>query len=266
MAESGREKDSAIVLFSRKKWNPFVIIIVKVIVLIVIGCSFYRIGKYADANNCLSAFWDFLSNAGTELVCAIIGVVAVIWSSNMDMKNLRSKRRDRVISGINYICMFLVGGLCPLCLFTFFHIQGAVEKENEIKNQLTQTSSTQMSSILMSGNNEQESKEIKEIITYNINQDLYMENRPLEDYYNGEITDENAKLVKAEILYNNMEYNKPNGSVSANYHELLETADYRYATYKFKKTYAVEKENDSGEWFEDRIESLQESLDARAGL
>ena len=268
MAESKRGEDSANVLFNdkpdtsrKKKRNPYVIIIVKVIVLVVIGYLFYRIGKYADTNNCISEFWDFLSNAGTEIACAAIGLAAVKLSPAKDVKNIRSKRLDKFISGMSHICMFLIGGLCPLCLLTFFHVKGAIAKENEIK--LTQYIVTQMNNTQMSSNNERESKKVKEVTIYNINQDLYMENRPLEDYYNGEITAENSKLVKALILYNNMEHNMPNGSVSENYSELLETADYQYETYKFKKGYAVEKKNTSEEWFKDRIESLQESLDAR---
>ena len=270
MAESGREKGSVIVPFNGKedttqetKRNPYVIIIVELIILAVILCLFYLIKKYANKNNCGSEFWIYLANGGSALVSACLSALATVLPFIKGVKRFLSTGWRGFTNLTVPIGMFVVGTLSFLCLFTFFDVRGAVEKESEKKNQLTQNSSTQMSSILMSGNNEQESKEVKEVTIYNINQDLHMENRPLEDYYNGEITAENTKSVKAKILYNNLEYNKPNGSTSDDYNKLLETADYQYKTYEFKKDYADEKDNTSEEWFEDRMESLLESLATR---
>ena len=271
MAESRREKGSVIVPFNgeedttqKKKWNPYIIIIIiEVIVFAVILCLFYLIKKYANENDCGSEFWIYLANGGAEIESACFGLFASILPFIKGIKDFMSKGWQSFTNLIVPIGVFVVGTLSFLCLFTFFDIQGAVEKENERQNQLTQSNGTQESSTQMSSNSGQESEEVKEIVKYNINQDLYMKNRPLEDYFSGEITIENYKLVKAEILYNNLEDNKPEGSASDNYRELLETADYHYETYKFKKEYADRMKNNSEEWFNDRIESLQESLDVR---
>ena len=214
-------------------------------------------------NGCGSAFWEYLSNSGVTFASALLGGIVAIAPAIIGAQKFKSQQQRNLTNLIVPIGRFVVGTLSSLCLLTFFNVQGAVEKENEIKNQLTQNSSTQMSGIQMSSNNEQASNEFKEIITYNIAKDLYMENRALEDYYSGEITAENSKLVKAKILYNNLEHNKPKGSVSNNYSELLKTADYHYETYKFKKEYANKMNNTSEDWFEDRMESLQESLNVR---
>lgn len=270
MAESRHEAGSAIVSSGGKedtirkiKWDPLVIIFIEVIVLAVIVLLFCWIKKYANTYGCGSAFWEYLSNSAVEFASALLGGVVAIAPAIIGVQKFRTQGRRNFTNLIAPLGVFLVGTLSFLCLFTFFNILGAVEKEKEIKSQLTQNSNTQTNSILMSSNNEQGNNEIKEIITYNIAQDLYMENRALEDYYSGEITTENSKIVKAKILYNNLNHNKPEGSASDNYHELLETADYKYETYKYKKEYADKRNNTSEEWFEDRIESLQESLNGR---
>lgn len=90
-----------------------------------------------------------------------------------------------------------------------------------------------------------------------------MNDRPLEDYYAGEISEENEKNVRAEILLKNLKENLPVKNQLDNYDELLLTADEEYETYKIqrKRNKGTEKDNDY--LFSDRIETLQKSLNRR---
>lgn len=60
---------------------------------------------------------------------------------------------------------------------------------------------------------------------------------------------------------NNLEINKPAGGKSTYYVERTERADFEYETYLFQKQYTNKMQNDSEEWFERRMISLQNSLD-----
>lgn len=115
--------------------------------------------------------------------------------------------------------------------------------------------------ILMQGREVMQLTKLDKIIPYEIDLDLYMDNNPLDMYYEGVITDKNVENVKAQILMNNLEMNKPAGGKSTYYVERTERADFEYETYLFQKQYTNKMQNDSEEWFERRMISLQNSLD-----
>ena len=113
-------------------------------------------------------------------------------------------------------------------------------------------------------NSDESSQRIQRtVVEYKINQDLYMSERPLEDYYVGEILKGNEKNAKAEILLNNLEHNMPAGSRSVNYTKLLETADKEYDTYMYQRNRDKSNSAENETLFLDRMEMLQKSLDKR---
>lgn len=262
MAESGHGIGSAIMHFAHNagrtlKGNQ---IVRNSLLLfagsVIIGALFCIIKQYANAYNCGSVVWDYVSEAGIVILGAFIGLAATLISC---IDNLISKKREHKkairIFGMTLYFFSLAG----LCLLTFFKVKGTIEKKEEEMVEKGRV----VRDILMQGREVMQLTKLDKIIPYDIDLDLYMDNNPLDMYYEGVITDKNVENVKAQILMNNLEINKPAGGKSTYYVERTERADFEYETYLFQKQYTNKMQNDSEEWFERRMISLQNSLDER---
>lgn len=215
------------------------------------------IGRYADRNNCGSAFWNFISDSGIQVMCG--GLFDAIISLFFAYKN--EKKLDRTIFGEIFLGIMALM-LALVCLFTFSKIKGATSQKEETKESEEQKKNDEgVGSVAPPDRNSQNTQ--KTTVTYDINQDLYMNDKPLEDYYTGEISEKDEKVIKAEILLNNLGKNLPKQNQLEDYDELLSTADVEYKTYLYQRKLTKNTENDNDRLFSDRIEMLQKSLDNR---
>lgn len=154
----------------------------------------------------------------------------------------------------------LVVILAFVCFFAYSGVEGAISQKKEVKEE-KEKNDVDSGSVAQPNRGSQSAQ--KTTIAYVIKDDLYMNDRPLEDYYAGEISEENEKYVRAEILLKNLKENLPVKNQLDNYDELLFTADKNYKTYLYQRELTKDSENDNDMLFSDRIETLQKSLDRR---
>lgn len=234
--------------FNKKQiWIVSIEFILCVITVLVVFIVTYQ---YADKNGCSGVFWDYISDCGIQILGG--GFLDIFVSS------IVAYVKEKKMVFWQFFIGIMAGILLFGCFFTFFKIKGAIAQE--VKT--------------IYWGNDEEAKDIvnadeslqhiqKTVVEYKINQDLYMSERSLKDYYVGEISKGNEKNVMAEILLNNLEYNMPAGSRSENYTILLETADSEYDTYMYQRNHDKGKSTENETLFLDRIEMLQKSLDKR---
>lgn len=218
--------------------NVFVPLII--VFLLYILC---KIGIYAAEIGCAPAFWNAIYDSMLQLI-GTDSIISLILSY-LTSKGKGFKKALNTFFVIFFRCSVFF--LALLCFFVSIKIQAdkAEKKEHQLEDYTPPQNPAP-----------------KEVEIYRIDQDLTMHSKPLEDYYAGEITEKNRLTVMAEILYNNMEYNKPNGNNSPLYNYLRETADGRYKSYISQKAYSEEKGDTNEILFEDRINKLEESLDS----
>lgn len=233
------------------------IIRIEAIICVVFLIIMVIIERYADRNNCGSAFWNFISDSGIQVMCG--GLFDAIISLFFAYKN--EKKIDRTIFGEIFLGIMALM-LALVCLFTFSKIKGATSQKEETKESEEQKKNDEgVGSVAPPDRNSQNTQ--KTTVEYDINQDLYINDKPLEDYYTGEISEKDEKIIKAEILLNNLGKNLPKQNQLEDYDELLSTADVEYKTYLYQRKLTKNTDNDNDRLFSDRIEMLQKSLDNR---
>lgn len=233
------------------------IIRIEAIICVVFLIIMVIIERYADRNNCGSAFWNFISDSGIQVMCG--GLFDAIISLFFAYKN--EKKIDRTIFGEIFLGIMALM-LALVCLFTFSKIKGATSQKEEAKESEEQKKNDEgVGSVAPPDRNSQNTQ--KTTVEYDINQDLYINDKPLEDYYTGEISEKDEKIIKAEILLNNLGKNLPKQNQLEDYDELLSTADVEYKTYLYQRKLTKNTDNDNDRLFSDRIEMLQKSLDNR---
>ena len=242
--------------FSKKRFNKkqMWIIFIEVIVCIIFVLAFIVTYQYADQNGCSGVFWDYTSDCGIQILSGG-GFFDILFSAIAAYVKEKKIVFWQFFMGIMAVILFLV------CLFTYFKIKGdVVQKEKEIE--IVNFGNDEEAEDIV--NSDESSQRIqKTVVEYKINQDLYMSERSLKDYYVGEISKGSEKNAKAEILLNNLEYNMPAGSRSVNYTKLLETADMEYDTYMYQRNRDKSNSAENETLFLDRMEMLQKSLDKR---
>lgn len=235
---------------SKKRFNKkqIWIVSIEVILCVITALAFKVTYQYADKNGCSGVFWDYISDCGIQILGG--GFLDIFVSA------IAAYVKEKKMVFWQFFIGIMAGILLFVCFFTFLKIKGAIEQEivsfgndKEAKDSVNSDESSQRIQ--------------KTVVEYKINQDLYMSERSLKDYYVGEISKGNEKNVRAEILLNNLEYNMPAGSRSENYTNLLETADSEYDTYMYQRNHDKGKSTENETLFLDRIEMLQKSLDKR---
>ena len=250
-----RNQSSASNIIGRKKKMQKWIIVIESIFCLVFFSLMWRIEKYAIGNQCGSVFWNYISDSGIQILCG--GIADVIISLIVAYK------KEKKIIGIIFWQIFLgimVAVLAFFCFFTYSKIKGAINQQKEALE--IQKKNNAMAKMAMQPGESLQGVQ-KTVTVYEINQDLYMDNRPLEDYYAGEISEENECIVRAEILLRNLESNVPVGSKSENYNKLLETADKEYDTYMYQRNRDKNSETENEALFSDRVDILHKSLNKR---
>ncbi len=265
MAESRHGTDSAISAFGggkggikkptkstkengKQKW----IILIESIFCIVFLSIMWVIEGYAIQKRCGSVFWNYISDSGIQILCgSIADVILSLIVAYVKEKKIGGTIFWQIFLGIMAVALAFV------CFFTYSKIMGAINQQKEaLENQ--EKNGAMAERTMQSGENLQGIQGTAAV--YKINQDLYMASKPLEDYYVGEISEENEYTVRAEILLRNLENNIPVGSKSENYNKLLETADKEYDTYMYQRNRDKDDEAENEALFSDRIDILQKSL------
>ena len=237
-----------------KRWIKKIIAIGIIIVVFLVFMNLIR--KYAVSNNCGSAFWNFVSNTGVQIVFGGGFFDAII---SLGLAYLRDKKNILEVFW-GFFLGILVVILAFVCFFTYSGVEGAIiqKKEAKVEKEINDADS---GSVVQPDRGSQSAQ--KTTVAYVINDDLYMDDKPLEDYYTGEITEKDEEVVRAEILLNNLEKNLPVENQLENYDELLLTADMEYKTYLYQRELTKGTKEDNDILFSDRIEMLQKSLDKR---
>lgn len=237
-----------------KRWIKGIIAIGIIIVVFLVFMNLIR--KYAVSNNCGSAFWNFVSDTGVQIVFGGGFFDAII---SLGLAYLRDKK---IILEVfwGFFLGILVVILAFVCFFAYSGVEGAIsqKKEAKVEKEINDADSGSVAQLDRGSQSAQ-----KTTVAYVIKDDLYMNDRPLEDYYAGEISEENEKNVRAEILLKNLKENLPVKNQLDNYNELLFTADKNYKTYLYQRELTKDSENDNDMLFSDRIETFQKSLNRR---
>lgn len=237
--------------FSKKR---FKIVFIEVILCVIFVLAFIVTYQYAEQNGHSEVFWEDISDYGIQILSGSFFdiLVSVIVACE------KEKKIDRIV-----FCQFFMGIMAVMLLlvwlFAFFKIKGDIEQKEPETVDFEEDGEAE--GIVDSDESLQRTQ--KTVVEYKVNQDLYMSERSLKDYYAGKISKENEKNVKAEILLNNLEYNMPTGSESVNYTKLSETADMEYDTYMYQRNRDIRDNPENETLFFDRIETLQKSLDKR---
>lgn len=278
MAKSVKKTDSATVVSMRKtgrignqkqnkkkanikgvqsKFNQYkkrlLIIIIEIIINILLYWVLQMIINYAQNSNCKSVILNYVADSLTQFFLCDIVISTIVTV----FKSVRAKKVELYW----WFCaafggMILV--LLALCVMGHIKVEAAISEVKE--TQVRENSVVIKNDSLLAGN---ETLIVTiEDIHYNIDDDPYMD-RILWQIYCDESDEENLYVVKAKVLYNNLEENKPKGNPSQNYNNFLETADGQYETYLFQKEYAEERGDENDILFSDRIDDLQRSLDNR---
>jgi len=239
---------------SKKRVSKWIILITFIVCIIFLGIM-AGIERYAVRNKCSSVFWNYISDCGIQILCgSFFDVIFSLCAAYLKEKQIRGVVFWRIFLGLMGVLLVFV------CFLTYSKIKGAINQQKEIGG-IQKKNNVTTENVMQSGENIQDIQRIA--VVYKINQDLYMNNKPLEDYYIGQISEENECAVRAEILYNNLEGNIPMGSKSGNYSKLLETADKEYDTYMYQRNRDKDNESENDVLFSDRIDMLQKSLKKR---
>lgn len=246
--------DTSNMRYSKAEMQKWVIIF-ESIFCIAFLCIMWGIEKYANQNKCGSVFWNYISDSGVQILCgSIVDVVLSIIVAYVKEKKIGGIIFWQLFLGITAVVLAFV------CFFTYSKIKGAINQQKE-ELEIQEKNRVMAETAMQSGESLQGNQRI--VAVYEINQDLYMNNRPLEDYYVGKISEGNESVVRVEILLRNLDNNIPVGSMSENYNKLLETADKEYDTYMYQRNRDKDSETENDELFSDRIDMLQKSLNNR---
>lgn len=229
------------------------IIAVEIIINIFFGLGLLAIINYADNNNCKSVVLHFIADSMSQIFfCEVIIPVIVAFC-----KSIKKKRIELYL----WLCVTLgvmIFALLVLCVMGYVKVEAAISEIQE--TQKNEKIVEKENNSVWSGN-EVPIATIEDIY-YRIDNDPYMDKILWEEYC-GEDYVQHLYTIKAQVLYNNLEQNKPEGNSSMNYNNLLETADGQYESYLFQKKYAEERGDENDILFSDRIDDLQRSLDNR---
>lgn len=254
--QKGIQDDTSNMRYSKtKKQKMVIIIIIEFILCIAFLCIMWGIERYANRNKCDSVFWNYISDLGAQIVCGSIADVV--------LSHILAYVNEKKIGGNIFWQLFLgitAVLLAFICFFTYSKIKGAINQQEE-ELEIQERNRVMAETAMQSGESLQSNQ--RTVVVYEINQDLYMNNRPLEDYYVGKISEGNESVVRAEILLRNLDNNIPVGSMSENYNKLLETANKEYDTYMYQRNRDKDSETENDELFSDRIDMLQKSLNNR---
>lgn len=230
-------------------------IVIRVILCVGLGVFFYAIYTYASRNNCKNIVWNYLSEYGVMFVGGDIFVLLI----EIFFKCKRFGKENRKYAFVYIFLEVTVVAVSLLFLFILFKVKAtvtAVDENVAIAETGTITSDSQMSP-------NEPTVQYKDIVKYKVDEDPFMDSRPLSDYCGRGIIDEDKVEIKAGILLNNMDSNKPEGSRTEIYNGLLEAADGEYSTYLFQREYAEAAGDNNAILYTDRIEMLQRALDNR---
>lgn len=240
--EKGRTKSSK---NNKEKRMVLCILTVGTVAIVAAIIGAMAIATYARNNNCESIFWNHLGEFILYSVLAIIIDVFIAFAINHFTQG-----NKRIVCLVIFV-VFLV-------IILLFFDCGVYAK---VKAQVLEK---QESSVHNSDDNtDEEEKEDTSIptILYNVDIDPFMDKNTLELYYGQSVEGKRESEVRAQILYNNLNNNKPTGNSSTTYNDLCEIADAEYKTYLHEQK--RDKESIHEELFENRIGRLQQSLNNR---
>lgn len=228
--------------------------------IIVIGIAFVSlltvVYRYAEQNNCLSAYMKCIADCAKLLLAAIVGDLVISYGVNWYHE--KSKKDDTTsgderINGNIFNLPILMGGLIIIllilgCIITT-EVRAAVLEKEESKIEESNSPENVISDI--------------EISLYNVDEDPFMEVKSLQKYLGRAIANEKITEVKVEVLLNNLQYNRPEGEQTENFNALRDTADAEYCAYLYMYEYEKKTNSFNEGAFEDRIFLLTKSLDNR---
>lgn len=233
--------------------KKLIIVAIEILINILLSLVLFVIINYAQNNNCRSAILNYIADSVSQIFFCDIVLPAIVTV----FKSIISKKFEWYWwLCVTLGCMIFV--LLALCVVGYIKVEAAISEVQEtqgVKNIVTKENDP------VQAGNEVSILTIEDI-HYRINDDLYMDKIVWQEYC-GEDDGQNLYEIKAQVLYNNLEQNKPKGNISKNYNWLLETADGQYVTYLFQKEYAEENGDENDILFSDRINDLQSSLDNR---
>lgn len=228
--------------------KTFLITLLDIIFALILGLLIYflfRLKIYAAEIGCKDTFLNAIYDCGLQLLGAD-SIISIFLSYPSFKMGDRKKCAAAIIKNF-FRCTVIFLAILNVLVFIKIEADKAEKEEQQIEESLDNSLPSQ-------------DTQTKELDVYLIDQDLHMHEKSLENYYDGEITDKNRPAVMAEILYNNMEHNKPKGNISQNYNNFRDTAEGRYENYLSQRAYSKKKGDINETLFEDRMNALKASL------
>lgn len=190
---------------------------------------------YAKEHHCRSVFWECIGNYfegfSGEFIFTIIGSGV---GAGVSMKNLEENKKclPLFLKRWGGLVIFLYSGF--ITMGSFFRVQAAICKQEEAVVEISKT----------------EEGELIYQIPYDVDQDPFMENHSLEEYYGIEVQENENIEAMVKILHNNKENNRlEKREVTVAYNRYIEAADVEY---EMAQVMVEEYENTGNEiFFED---------------
>ena len=235
--KKGRTEENKEIMISR------LILIIEVVLVIVSIIIAIIIAGYARRHNCESVFWDQLG----DYLLVIVVVVLIDIVIALVINQLTQVKKIPFLIAFIFVWVIILGSFDG-GVYAKIKSQVLKNKENTADEKNVNEETTKDNTVVRT-------------ILYDVDKDPFMEQYTLEEYYGDVIAEQNKSEIRAQILWTNLENNKPEGEPSTNYNRLREVADAEYDTYLYERK--RDKSKDSVELFENRIGRLQQSLNHR---